>query len=165
MSAAGDKAVVTVTVQVSLTDAFEVFTQETDLWWRRGPKYRVAGRRPGALQFEQRSDGRLFETYESAAGPQLFEIGRVTVWEPPHRLVFRWRNPTFAPEESTEVEVRFVELPSGNTQVTVEHRGWAALRDDHPARHGNVGAAMSRMIGLHWGELLAAMREYVSARV
>jgi hypothetical protein len=48
--------------------------------------------------------------------------------------------------------------------VTVHHRGWAALRPDHPARHGLEGAAFSRMMGLWWADLLTASREYIDAR-
>jgi uncharacterized protein YndB with AHSA1/START domain len=41
---AGDTVTVTVTVDVPPPRAFAVFTEEIDLWWRRGPAYRVAGR-------------------------------------------------------------------------------------------------------------------------
>ncbi len=41
--------------------AFDVFTRETDPWWRRGLAYRVGGRRPGSLCFEEGVGGRLFE--------------------------------------------------------------------------------------------------------
>jgi len=42
--------------------------------------------------------------------------------------------------------------------------GWSALRPDHPARHGNVGADFDRMIGQWWGALLTGLREHVAAR-
>jgi uncharacterized protein YndB with AHSA1/START domain len=90
-------------------------------------------------------------------------VGRVKVWEPPQRLVLTWRALNFAPDEHTEVEVRFE--PSGTgTQVTVQHRGWASLRPDHPARHGLEGAALSRMVGLWWGDLMSALREFIVGR-
>jgi uncharacterized protein YndB with AHSA1/START domain len=158
---AGDQATVTVTVGVPPAAAFEVFTQETDLWWRRGVKYRVAGKRPGVLAFEPGAGGRLFESFETAAGTQMFEVGRITAWEPPRRLLFEWRNANFAPGECTEVEVLFEEAGTG-TKVTLHHRGWAALRRGHPARHGLEGPAFSRMIGLWWGDLLRSLREHAS---
>jgi len=43
MSAAplpGDQARVTVTVAVPPGEAFRIFTQEIDQWWRRGPRFR-----------------------------------------------------------------------------------------------------------------------------
>jgi hypothetical protein len=42
--------------------------------------------------------------------------------------------------------------------VTVIHRGWSALREDHPSRHGLHGAEFVRMIGMWWGDLLSAYR-------
>jgi uncharacterized protein YndB with AHSA1/START domain len=158
----GDQATVTVSLAVEPATAFDVFTQEIDQWWGRGPAYRIFGRSPGVLQFERRVGGRLFEIFETASGPQLVEFGRINVWNPPSRLVFEWRNANFAPGERTEVEVIFEPTETG-TRVTLYHRGWASLRTGHPARHGLEGAAISRMIGMWWGELLSSMREHVEA--
>jgi uncharacterized protein YndB with AHSA1/START domain len=44
---------------------------------------------------------------------QAFEIGRILVWEPPHRLLFEWRASNFTAAEHTEVEVRFRASASG----------------------------------------------------
>jgi uncharacterized protein YndB with AHSA1/START domain len=151
----GDKVRVTVLVRVPPAIAFEVFTRETDLWWRRGPRFRPGGARVGVLQFEPHEGGRLFERFDDAG---MIEVGRVTRWEPPERLVFEWRNSNFAPDEVTEVEVRFDASPSG-TQVTLEHRGWSALRPDHPARHGLDDAAFVAMLGRWWAALMTSLRE------
>jgi len=160
VSAAGDQATVTVLVAVEPKVAFEVFTKETDLWWRRGPRFRLAGRHPGVMCFEGGIGGRLFETFETPSGTRVFEAGKIIAWEPPSRLAFTWRNANFAPDEATEVEVRFE--PAGtSTRVTVQHRGWASIRPDHPARHGLTGAAFSRSMGLWWGDQLTALRELV----
>ena len=159
----GDQATVSVFVAVAPSDAFEVFTEETDLWWRRGFKYRLAGRRPGTLEFEPGVGGRLFESFETDSGTRVYETGSITVWDPPARLVVKWRNSNFSPDESTELDVRFE--PSGEgTLVTVQHRGWAALRPDHPARHGLEGAAFSRMMGMWWSDQLTSMREFIEMR-
>lgn len=163
VSPAGDQATVSIWVAVEPAVAFEVFTEETDLWWRRGLRYRLAGRRPGSLCFEPGVGGRLFESFETPSGTHVHEAGRVTVWQPPSRLVFTWRNANFAVEESTEVEVLF-EPTSAGTRVTVRHRGWSALGPGHPARHGLEGAAFSRMIALWWGELMTALREFIDTR-
>jgi uncharacterized protein YndB with AHSA1/START domain len=159
----GDGATVSVVVGVPRAIAFHVFTEEIDLWWRRGPGYRLAGRSPGTLCLEGRLGGRLFESFRAESGTHVLEVGRVTVWEPPARLVFAWRARNFTADESTEVEVRFTPAGAG-TEVTVQHRGWASLRPGHPARHGHEGAAMSRRVGLWWGELMSALREFVAAR-
>ena len=159
----GDQARVSAMVAVSPAEAFDIFTRETDLWWRRGVRFRAGGRAPGALHFEPGAGGRLFEEFQGASGPQLVEFGRITVWDPPTRLVFEWRNVNFAPEEKTEVEVSF-EPASRGTRVTVVHRGWAALRADHPARHGQDTRAFIRGMGLWWGDLLSALREHAARR-
>lgn len=93
----------------------------------------------------------------------VFEIGRVQVWEPGKRLLLEYRLRNFAPNERTEVEVRFEEQGKG-TRVVLEHRGWGALRADHPARHGLSGESFSGMIGLHGGDLITAFRQYTTDR-
>ena len=162
-AAAGDSAAASVYVAVSIDDAFEVFTAEIELWWRHGRKFRIAGKRPGRIVFEQRLGGRLFETVELPSGTRTFEVGTVVEWDPPRRVSLEWRGVNFAPHEKTLVEVTFTEVGEG-TMVRVEHRGWSTLRKDHPARHGLVGAAFSRMIGMWWGDLLTSLREHVARR-
>ena len=160
----GDQAKVTVLVDVEPAVAFEVFTQEIDQWWRRGVAYRVAGRRPGTLVLEGKLGGRLFEQYESSQGPRTHEAGRITAWEPPHRLAFEWRASNFAPGEVTFVEVTFARTESGRTQVELVHRGFAALRPDHPVRHGEPPAAFVARMGLWWGGILTTFREHARDR-
>jgi uncharacterized protein YndB with AHSA1/START domain len=103
--------------------------------------------------------GRVFESFDD----RIVEVGRATVWDPPRRLVFEWRNSNFAPAEKTEVEVRF-EPSAAGTRVTVVHRGWSALRPDHPARHGMPAQEFARSVGLWWGDLLTAYRESIQER-
>jgi len=157
----GDQARVSVLVKVPPDVAFRVFTEEIDLWWRRGPRYRVAGKRAGTIHMEPGVGGRLFESFEATSGASLVETGRVLVWEPPSRLTFEWRGSNFAPGERTEVEVVFAPSRSG-TQVTVTHRGWAAIRSDHPARHGLDVGPFLRVIGLWWSDLATSLREHVA---
>jgi uncharacterized protein YndB with AHSA1/START domain len=159
----GDRATVSVVVAVTPAVAFAVFANEIDLWWRRGPRYRILDRNPGILCLEPRLGGRLFESFPDDSGAHVIEVGRVKVWEPPQRLVLTWRAGNFAADEHTEVEVRFA--PSGaGTEVTVQHRGWASLRPGHPARHGLEGAVFSRTIGIWWGDLMSALREFIAGR-
>jgi uncharacterized protein YndB with AHSA1/START domain len=159
----GDQARASVLVEVDPETAFRIFTEEIDRWWKRGFKYRAIGKDRGIIHLEPRAGGRLYERFDSPGGPpRIFETGRVLAWEPPARLLLEWRSVTFAPEETTEVEVIFEPSPSG-TMVTVTHRGWAAIRPDHPVRHGADVPAFIRTIGLWWGELLGALREHAAA--
>ena len=111
--------------------AFQAFTQEIALWWQSSPLFRITPRGDGTLAFEPGVGGRLYTTLASG---QVFEIGRISVWEPGERLVFQWRQATFRPEQSTEVEVRF-EAVDRETRVSIEHRAWDSIPQDHVARH------------------------------
>lgn len=159
----GDQARAMVQVGVAPELAFEIFTREIDLWWRRGVRYRASGRHAGVLHFEAGVGGRLFETFTVDGQEQLVVVGKVTAWDPPRRFVFDWRNSNFAPHEKTEVEVRF-EAAGEGTRVTVEHRGWSALPPDHPARHGLANSPFIAMMGMFWGDLLMALRRHLQPR-
>ena len=153
----GDQARVSVVVATSQHEAFRVFTEEIDQWWRRGLRYRVAGTHREFIRLEPGVGGRLFESFERGSETIVVDTGRVTTWEPPSRLVFEWRSVTFAPAERTEVEVLFEPSRDG-TRVTVAHRGWSSIRPDHPVRHGQEVAAFIRTMGLWWGGLMESMR-------
>ncbi|HEU0121384.1 MAG TPA: SRPBCC domain-containing protein [Bryobacteraceae bacterium] len=153
-----DRVRVSVTVPADPATAFALFTEETDLWWRRGPRFRASGRTPGVLSFSPGVGGALSETFEAADGPRTVVTGTITHWEPPDHFRFEWRAINFAPGESTTVDVRF-EATQGGTRVTVEHSGWSSLRADHPVRHGKDTGAFLRTMGLWWGELLTSLRE------
>lgn len=155
----GDRVRVTVSVAVDPPVAWEVFTEEIELWWRHGPRYRMGARGVGRLALEPRLGGRVFET----VGEKTHEIGTITTWEPPSRLVLSWRAQNFAKDERTEVEVRFAPAASG-TVVTLEHRGWSAIRPDHPARHGATDAVFLRTMGSWWSDLATSLREHAATR-
>ena len=159
MTAAADKVAVTVFVAVPPADAFEVFTTEIDQWWRRGPAYRVSGKQPGVLHLEPRLGGRLFEEYRE--GSALHEVGTITAWDPPGHLAFEWRSVTFVPGETTQVDIRF-DASGDGTRVTLEHRGWAAIRGDHPVRHGKPPGQFIGDLGMWWASLLRALGEHAT---
>jgi len=159
----GDRARVSVAVAVPRDEAFAVFTGEIDRWWRRGARFRHAGPRRGLIHMEPFVDGRLFESIDDDAGARVVEIGRVLVWTPPGQVSFSWRASNFAPHEVTRVDVTFAAQRSGSTLVTVTHTGFAALRDDHPVRHGLVGSAFCAEMGRWWGDLMASLRESIDA--
>jgi uncharacterized protein YndB with AHSA1/START domain len=164
-AAPGDRTTVTVFVAVTPEDAFQVFTKEIDLWWKQGPRFRIAGRHRGQLHFEGGVGGRMFETFSTSTSSRTIEVGSITAWDPPPcphpRLEFEWRGVNFKPNEKTVVEVRFEAIGRG-TNVTVHHRGWSSLPDDHPVRHGKVGADFIREMGMWWGELMTSLREHVA---
>ena len=148
-------------MSVPPAQAFRVFTEEIDQWWRRGLKYRI-GRQRSVMHLEAKLHGRLFEALGEGRDARVVDTGRITAWEPPSRFVLEWRAVNFAPEEKTEVEVSFAAQGSG-TLVTLRHRGWSRIRADHPARHGETVPAFLRSLGLWWGELLSSLREHAGS--
>jgi len=148
-----DSVTVTTVVALAPDAAFAVFTDEVDAWWRRGSRFRFRDDEDGTLAF---ADGRLVETY---ADGERFEVGRVLAWEPGARLLFEWRDRSFAAGEITEVEVRF-EPHARGTRVTVVHRGWDELRPDHAGRRGARGHAFVDLLGLWWADQAASLRAF-----
>lgn len=146
-------------VAIDAATAFAVFTEEVDAWWRRGPRFRFDPERNGVMRFDPPGvGGRFLEVFDES-GDDAYEVGRVSVWQPGERLVFGFRARAFEPGQETEVDVRFEALADG-TRVTVEHRGWDALREDHPVRHGLVGGAFKDMMGVWWGDLLFSIQTH-----
>ncbi len=161
MAGTSDVVTVSVTVATDPANAFRIFTEETNLWWRSGPRFRIAGKQTGVVRFEPQLGGRFLEEVRAPSGPKLFTIGTITAWDPPDRFEFEWRGVNFAPGESTQVQVTF-EAAGSKTLVTVRHSGWSTLRPDHPVRHGQQGSDFIRRTGLWWGDLMTSLRELVA---
>ncbi len=155
-----DFARVSTTVPLAPPAAFDLFTQEIGLWWKRGPAYQFSPGRDGRLRFEPGVGGRLVEAYADGQTPELYVVGTIRVWVPGERLTFSWRGPNFAEDEETVVDVTFhpTDAAAEATKVTVEHRGWASLRPDHPVRHGADVTPFLRSLGETWAEHLRRLR-------
>jgi uncharacterized protein YndB with AHSA1/START domain len=106
------------------------------------------------LSFEAGPNGRLIETLPSG---KVFEIGQITKWSPPDALCFTWRQATFAPGQTTRVEVRFEALGE-ETRVTLEHHGWESVPAEHAARHGWPLPYFLRRHGQWWQGLLSSYK-------
>lgn len=154
-----DRVKVTTFVHVPAGAAFAVFTRDIDVWWRRSPRFRMGTKDDSTMRFEGEAGGRLVEV---TAGKERV-IGKILAWEPGARLHFEWRAVAFQPHETTEVEVLFEETESG-TRVTLEHRGWARIPEDHRVRHGNQGAVFIAWMGRWWGDLATGFRETADDR-
>ncbi|UPT65006.1 MAG: SRPBCC domain-containing protein [Hyphomonadaceae bacterium JAD_PAG50586_4] len=142
--------IVSLRVKATPDDAFDVFTQEIGAWWRPKGLFQLTPRGDGVLSFDAQE--RLITTLPTG---KVFEIGKVTAWAPGEKLAFTWRQATFAPEQQTEVIVRF-EPVGDETRVTVEHRGWDAIPQDHVARHGFPLMVFQQRQAEHWRTLLAS---------
>jgi hypothetical protein len=146
-------AIVSLRVQASPLRAFEVFTREIGAWWRPNPLFQITPRGDGTLRFEGGEGGRLVTTLVNG---KEFEVGRIAIWAPGERLAFTWRQASFEAGKTTHVDVRF-EAIGAETRVTVEHRGWDAIPQEHVARHGFPLNVFQMRQAEHWRALLGAM--------
>ena len=144
------RVLVSLRVKATTERAFEAFTREIADWWQPNGLFEFTRQDTGALAFEPRQGGRL--TMALANG-ELFEVGRIQVWEPPLRLIFSWRTERFRPDQSTEVRVSFEPIGE-ETRVTVEHLGWDAIPQKHAARHGLPLHVFQLRLGEAWQALL-----------
>ena len=138
-----------VTVNASVERAFRIFSDDFDSWWPRTHHIGKSPMKRGVI--EGKSGGRCYTVQED--GTEC-DWGRVLVWEPPLRLVLAWQithewgyQPDLA--QASEVDIRFIPTPDGQTRVALEHR--------HLERHGAGGAPMRTAVDSEggWGSLLA----------
>jgi len=157
------RVVVSIRVPCSPGQAFAIFTQDIGDWWADSPLFRFTPRSPGILAFEppdaEGQNGRLIERLPNG---KTFEIGPVRAWQPGERLVVSWRQATFGPDHATEVEVRFDPV-EGETRVTVEHRGWDSVPQDHVARHGFPLQLTNQKQGEQWRAGLQRLKTCAAA--
>ena len=124
---------VTIYVAVDATTAFEIFTDEIDAWYRRGPHNFFDPVRAIGIRIEPGVGGRMLEVYDNDTG-EAREMAKVTAWEPGARLVL-------LDNRDTEIEVTFE--PSGDeTKVTLEHRGLERLRPRQAATKARFGGRL-----------------------
>ena len=150
------RVVVALRVKASPARAFEVFTAEIDQWWTPNGLFAFTPRSPGVLSFD--GEARLVETLPNG---KVFEIGRVTAWEPGARLAFGWRQASFTPEMATHVEITFEPVGEAETRITVSHAGWDSVPQAHVARHGFPEAVFLQRHGEWWRALLGRLGERV----
>jgi uncharacterized protein YndB with AHSA1/START domain len=156
----GSAVIVSLRVQATPQHAFEVFTQEIGAWWKPERFFQLTPRGDGALRFEPSENGRLVTDLPNG---KTFEIGRITDWQPGEKLGFTWRQATFAPDQQTHVTVTFEPIGDGETRVSVEHRGWESVPQEHVAKHGFPERIFLTRQGQHWGTLLAALKAQIAA--
>jgi len=149
------RVVVSLRVKATPARAFEAFTAEIGQWWTANSLFAFTPRAPGVLSFE--NGERLIETRD---GGKVFEVGRVSAWEPGVRLVVGWRQATFTPDMATQVEVTF-EPVGEETRITVTHTGWDTVPQAHVAKHGFPETAFLARHGEWWRVLLGRLGEHL----
>jgi len=153
--AARSRVVVALRVDATPERAFAAFTDEIGRWWRPNQLFQFSTERVGTLAFEPGPAGRLLEIYDDGSS---FVVGEVRTWDPPHHLAVGWRQSSFAPDQDTELHVRF-EAVGGQTRVTVEHLGWDGIPQRHAARHGFPLATFQLRFAQWWQSLLGELAQ------
>jgi uncharacterized protein YndB with AHSA1/START domain len=149
----GSRVLLSIRVNATPARAFAGFTEEIGQWWQPNGLFEFTRGRSGVLSFEPGANGRLIEKYRDGTE---FVVGDVRVWEPPRRLVVTWRQGSFAPEQSTELHVRFEEI-GAQTRVTVEHFGWDTIPQRRAARHGFPLPVFQLRFAEWWQRLLSRL--------
>lgn len=158
------RVLVSIRVAATPARAFAVFTQNIGDWWVSNDLFLLTPRSPGRLAFiAPDSDGAGGRLVEQLTGGREFTVGDVRCWLPGERLVVGWRAATFGPDHVTEVEIRFEPAGAG-ARVTVEHRGWDTVPQDHVARHGFPLPLLLQRLGEHWRNGLAGLAEAIASR-
>jgi uncharacterized protein YndB with AHSA1/START domain len=153
------KVLVAVRVAADPLRSFEAFTREIALWWRPSGLFQITAGGDGTLAFDPGVGGRLYTRFSDG---REFEIGRISVWEPGRRLVFAWRQASFASDQSTEVEVRF-EAVGAQTRVSVQHSAWDSIPQRHAARHGFPEPATLTHVAAWWRTSLQALQQHLTS--
>ena len=127
-------------VERPVDHAFRLFTDEIGKWWPLKQGFSFGRERAGEIFLEGRKGGRFFERFTDG---EEFDVGVVTVYAPPSRIVFTWKAPDW--QAPTEVEVRF-SPERGGTRIDLEHRGWegAAPRTVRDGYHGGWDVVLGR---------------------
>jgi Activator of Hsp90 ATPase homolog 1-like protein len=119
-SAAAVEVVRSMTVPLSQSRAFELFTARmTDFWPR---EHSIGAPEIAEVVVEPHVGGRWFE--RGVDGSEC-AWGRVAAWEPPRKVVLLWQigaDWQFDPDFETEVEVTFTERTPGHTRLDLRHR-------------------------------------------
>ena len=74
-------------VQRPLDAAFKLFTADIGKWWPLKEGFSFGGERADQIHLECRQGGRFYERFTD--GEEL-QIGTVTIYQPPSRVVFTW---------------------------------------------------------------------------
>ena len=125
-----------IAVQAPIERAFAVFTERFGDF--KPPEHNLLKAPIAETVFEPRVGGHIYD--RGTDGSQC-RWARILAYEPPDRVVFSWDiSPQWQletePENTSEVEVRFIAEAPGRTRVELEHRnidrhgpGWQAVAD------------------------------------
>ncbi len=127
-----------VLVACGSAQAFDVFTREIATWWPLARHTASAGQGQAAqaITIEPHVGGAVYETMFDGTRDSW---GEVVDWQQGTRFAMTW-HPGSNKAHPTRVEVRFDEMPDGQTQVTLTHSGWEAWADQADDKRGTYAS-------------------------
>jgi uncharacterized protein YndB with AHSA1/START domain len=139
---------VSIEVQGSIEEAFEVFTDDMGSWWPAD--HHILQAELAEMVFEPRAGGRIID--RGVDGSEC-PWARVLVYDPPHQLVFSWDiSLTWQietdPSRSSEVDVRFTSVAADRTRVDLVHRNIERHGDGWEQMRGAVDSPEGWTVGL-----------------
>lgn len=155
------RVIVLLRVPCSPVQAFDIFMQQIGAWWADSPLFHLTPRSPGKLAFEPPAPGYPGRLVEMLPNGKVFEIGPVHDWKPGglSSSAGGWRR------SGRGIQPKWRSGSSRwapKTRVTVEHRGWDSVPQEHLARHGFPLALINQRQGEQWRAGLDRLRIRVS---
>lgn len=117
-------------LNASCEDAFRHFTDNIHVWWPY-TRQSLSESNVETVVFEAKPDGRIYEI--DKAGRER-EWGRVTLIDPPNRIIFSWV--LEKPEDETVIEVRFSPRGAHACDFVLIHSGWERHSGGQKTRDG-----------------------------
>jgi uncharacterized protein YndB with AHSA1/START domain len=133
-----------VRVGLAPRDAFDLFTRQIARWWPFA----------GHSCFDAEARDVVFEPRIGGAVTELAHDGRrmmwgtLTAWSPPSGFSMRWF-PGLDEAQATLLEVRFVALQMGGTEVRVRHSGWEARGGEAQGKRDAYGSGWAAVLQLY----------------
>lgn len=106
--------------------AFDAYVAQMDVWWPRRGVFPYSFAPPGVfprhIRLEAGLNGRYYETFSDGVE---YEIGRITLWQPPEKLSYTWQDPAWA--RPNQITLRFAaqDAQGDDTLVRYEQDGFA----------------------------------------
>lgn len=119
-------------VEVPITEAFRLFTQEIGRWWPLGT-YSVGRADATGCWVDGGPGGGIFETTTDGARHRW---GTIMTWDPPRRLALTW-HPGRDPNDHTMLEVDFAAPSETRTRIELIHSGWRAGDEQRHRAHAH----------------------------
>lgn len=145
-----DSVTESIYIRANKARVFDAFVNHINEWWLRKGKFSYSfapeKTQPKHVHFEPRLGGRYYEIFENG---EEYQIGQITIWEPPNRLAYTWKGEEY--KAPTTVEVIFSEA-NGQTLVTLTHSGFEAAGVPDYAESYGIG----------WDEILGKFDSWLA---